>query len=89
VSLWEVAMLHDEGKLRLAAGFVAWCDALEALPGVSVEPLLRRDIEEARGLRVLVDPHDRLIAGTALRLGVPLITADRRIAVERRVRTVW
>ncbi len=43
---------------------------------------------EARSLRALADPFDRLIAGTALRLGVPLISADARIAASA-VKTVW
>ena len=89
ISLWEVAMLHDEGHLRLDAGFSAWHAALTELPGVRIEPLVGGDIEEARGLRNLVEPFDRLIAGTALRLGVPLISRDRRIGKERRIRLIW
>jgi PIN domain nuclease of toxin-antitoxin system len=89
VSLWEIAMLHDEGRIRLRAGFTAWCDALEGLRGVFVEPLTRGDLEEARSLRHLLDPHDRLIAGTSLRLGFPLLSADERIADHQRVTTIW
>ena len=37
----------------------------------------------------LVDPFDRLIAGTAARLGLPLLTRDRLIAASSRVRTYW
>jgi PIN domain nuclease of toxin-antitoxin system len=88
VSLWEVALLSDAGRLRLARGFAAWCDALEAAPGLRVEPLLRGDVEQARSLRHLRDPHDQLIAGTALRLGIPLLSADSRIAASA-VRVVW
>lgn len=89
VTLWEVAVLHDEGQLRLSAGFSAWHEALAGLPGVRIEPLFPDDVEEARSLRNLVDPFDRLIAGTALRLGVPFISRDRRIGKERRLRIVW
>ena len=89
VSLWEIALLHDEGRIRLQQGFSAWCDAVEATDGFRIEPLLRADVEEARSLRGLVDPHDRLIAGTAVRLGAPLITRDRRISKDTRVRTLW
>lgn len=89
VSLWEIAMLHDEGSIRLPAGFSAWCDALSALAGLRIEPLTRGDVEEARSLAGLPDPHDRLIGGTALRLGAALLTADRRMRGERRLRTVW
>ena len=89
ISLWEVAALHDAGHLRLSAGFFAWHESLASLPGVRIEPVFGADVEEARSLRTLVDPFDRLIAGTAVRLGVPLITRDSRIAKERRVRVVW
>jgi PIN domain nuclease of toxin-antitoxin system len=89
VSLWEVAMLCDDGAIRLPAGFSAWCDALEEQVGVRVIPLLREDVEAARAFRDLKDPHDRLIAGTAARLGVPLVTRDQRMTAHRRVRTVW
>jgi PIN domain nuclease of toxin-antitoxin system len=89
VSLWEAAILHDEGHIRLRAGFSAWCDALESLSGIRVEPLVRGDVEQARGLRVLRDPHDRLIAGTALRLGVPLLTSDSRMRLASTLRIVW
>lgn len=89
VSLWEVAQLADSGRVRLAAGYTAWCDHLEQLPGIRVEPLVRDDIEMARLLRPLRDPSDRLIAGTALRLGVPLLSADARIGASGRVPVVW
>jgi PIN domain nuclease of toxin-antitoxin system len=35
------------------------------------------------------DPFDRIIAGTAIVAGVPLITADRHIRRSRAVRTLW
>lgn len=89
VSLWEIALLHDEGKIRLPAGFSAWTDALESVPGVRIEPLTRGDVEAARALRDLVDPHDRLIAGTAMRLSLPLLTADARLAKHSNVRALW
>jgi len=89
VSLWEIALLHDEGKIRLRQGFSAWCDAVDATDGFRIEPLLRADVEEARSLRGLIDPHDRLIAGTAVRLAAPLITRDRRISRDTRVKTLW
>ena len=89
VSLWEIAILHDEGTLRLPAGFSAWCDGLAALAGLRIEPLTCADVDEARALRGLRDPHDRLIGGTSLRIGAGLLTADRRMRSERRLHTVW
>lgn len=89
VTLWEISILHDEGSIRLPSGFTAWCDELEAMVGMSVVPLVRADVEAARSLRALVEPHDRLIAGTSVRMGVPLLTRDARVARESRVETVW
>ena len=89
VTLWEVALLHDDGKLKLDAGFAGWCAALEAQQGFLIEPLLRADVIEARALADLRDPHDRLIAGTALRLGVPLLTLDARMSEHAQLKTVW
>lgn len=89
VSLWEVAMLHDEGAIRLPAGFTAWCEALSSMEGIRIEPLLLADVEQARSLRGLGDSNDRLIAGTALRSKVELITADERLRNDKRVATIW
>lgn len=89
VSLWEIAMLHDDASIRLPAGFSAWCDALVSLQGVRIEPLLLGDVEQARVVRGLRDPHDRLIAGTAMRLGVELITVDERMRRAKPLRTIW
>jgi PIN domain nuclease of toxin-antitoxin system len=89
ISLWEIGELYDSGRLRLPAGYVAWCDELEKLPGFRFEPLTRPDVDCARALRGLRDPADRLIAGTAVRLQVPLLTADARIVASRAAKVVW
>ena len=89
VSLWEVALLRDEGRIRLPAGFPAWCEALAAEAGLLVEPLVLGDVDAARGLPDLRDPHDRLIAGTSLRLVATLLSADSRFAEHKGVRVAW
>jgi PIN domain nuclease of toxin-antitoxin system len=89
ISLWEVALLHEKGHVRLAAGYSAWSDALGEESGIKVELLLPGDIEQARALAHLPDPFDRLIAGTSLRLGVPILGKDQRMKRGGRVRLVW
>jgi PIN domain nuclease of toxin-antitoxin system len=89
ISLWEIALLHDERRLALPQGFTAWCDALDSHQGFRIEPITRADVEAARTLAHLRDPHDRLIAGTAVRLGVALLTVDDRIAASGRVKVLW
>lgn len=42
-----------------------------------------------RALASMRDPFDRLIAGTAVRLGLPVLTNDDLIVRSGRVRTYW
>jgi len=46
-------------------------------------------VSEARALPALREPFDRLIAGTAVAHGVPLISPDRRVAASGRLKVVW
>jgi PIN domain nuclease of toxin-antitoxin system len=89
VCLFEIAQLEDKGTLTLGVPFEDWCDLVEQAPGLVVMPLDRRHVSEARALPTLRDPFDRLIAGTAVALGVPLVTADARISAHGRVRVLW
>lgn len=89
ITFWEAALLYEKGDLQLNAGFSAWQNAVTQLPGLRVEPLTVDDVDEGRSLPALVDPADRLITGTARRLGLPLITKDQRIKRHGRVKVVW
>jgi PIN domain nuclease of toxin-antitoxin system len=89
VTLWEVSQLYEKGRVRLPAGFAAWRERLGLVEGLRIEPLLVEDVEEAHGLGALPDPFDRLIGGTAVRLGAWLITKDHAMRRVRRLRTVW
>lgn len=89
VCLFEVGQLEERGRISLGAPFERWCDLLEEVPALLVTPLERAHVSEARALPTLRDPFDRLIAGTAIALGLPLITPDARIAASRRLRVIW
>ena len=78
ISFWEVGMLVDKGRIRLAGDVRAWRrDHLEQ--GMVEIPL---DGETAiRAVQLTdfhADPADRLIVATAL-AGHRLVTSDRRI----------
>jgi PIN domain nuclease of toxin-antitoxin system len=62
---------------------------LDLLTTIRMEPLLPEDVDEARALAGLQDPFDRMIAGTALRLGLPLLTRDEAMTKSSSVRTWW
>ena len=89
VCLFEVAQLEQRGRLELHLPFEDWCTTLEGSSGLRLLPLDLGVVSEARALPALRDPFDRLIAGTAVAHGVPLISPDRRVAASGRVTVVW
>jgi PIN domain nuclease of toxin-antitoxin system len=89
VCLFEVAQLEERGRLKLRMPFEEWCNLLEASAGLRILPIDLGVVAEARALPALRDPFDRLIAGTAVAYGVPLISPDQRVAGSGRVAVVW
>jgi PIN domain nuclease of toxin-antitoxin system len=89
VCLFEVSQLEERGRISLRVPFERWCDLLEQTEALLLLPLARAHVSEARSLPTLRDPFDRLIAGTAVALGVPLVTPDARIAELKRVTVIW
>lgn len=87
VVLMEVVLLERRGRIELA--YRELREQLSLRPGMPVEPLVPEDVDEARGLAALRDPFDCLIAATARRLGLPLITRDDLITEAKVVRTYW
>jgi PIN domain nuclease of toxin-antitoxin system len=80
VTLWEIALLVFEGRLRVDDGVPRWLAAALVRSGTTVAPLDPGSAHEgARLIALLRDPADCQIAGTALHLGVPLATRDERI----------
>ena len=89
VAAFEIALLMARGRLKSPLGWTDWLDALESTPNLVVEPLLVEDVAWAHHLAALVDPFDRLIAATARRLDVALLTADERVTKSKLVKVVW
>jgi PIN domain nuclease of toxin-antitoxin system len=88
VSLWEAAKLAERRRIELPLRFDQWCRRIEASRGFSITALEWLDVDSARVLP-FSDPYDCLIAGTALRMGLPLITRDEKIVASGLVETVW
>ena len=87
--LFEIGQLEERGRISLSLAFEGWCDLVERNESLLVLPLQRSHVSEARSLPALRDPFDRLIAGVAIALGVPLITPDARIADVGRLTVLW
>ena len=92
ISLWELALLHERGRLVLpadvSAGFylkqLLAALRLQVLPITPEIALLSRST-----LFQHADPADRLIGATALQLGAPLITADTKLRALPDLDTLW
>lgn len=91
ISVWEVAMLVDRGRLELTVPVDDWISHLEALPFLQFVPVDNRVAARAVTLEKFPyrDPADRMIVATALGLGARLITADARLRAYRPLQTVW
>lgn len=91
ISVWEVAMLVQRGRLELSLEVEDWIAHSESVPAVEFVPvsnhLALRSVTLPGELHG--DPADRLIVATARYLGLPLITRDRKLRAYEHVETVW
>ncbi len=91
ISLWEIAMLLESGRLRAPGTIEHAIGLLLEKTGVAVLDIT----PEVAALAVQFpasfpgDPADRLIAGTARARSIPLLTADERIRESPLVKTIW
>jgi PIN domain nuclease of toxin-antitoxin system len=81
VTIWEIAMLVDRGRVTLDGPIEAWTTRFLDRPGIEGVPL---GVSAAmRGYQLHAfenrDPADRLLIATAIDLGCPLVTYDSRI----------
>jgi PIN domain nuclease of toxin-antitoxin system len=76
ISLWEIAMLTEKGRLALSAPLLPWFT--KALSGEKVRllPITPEIAAKSAGLPMHGDPADRLIAATAIEHNIPLATVD-------------
>lgn len=92
ITLWELALLHERGRLVLPADVapdlylrqLLAALRLQVLPITPEIALLSRSDLFQHG-----DPADRLIGATALQLGARLITADAKLRTLPELNTLW
>jgi len=92
ITLWELALLQERGRLELPADVSAdfYLKQLLAALRLQVLPITPDIALLSRSERFLHgDPADRLIGATALQLGAPLITADAKLRALSELNTVW
>jgi PIN domain nuclease of toxin-antitoxin system len=90
VTLVEVVYLVERGRIAADAFDKFTKELSQSNPAFEVVPL---DYSVASAMRkisrdVVPDMPDRIIAGTALHLGLPLVTRDRRLQAAG-IQTIW
>ena len=81
ITVWEVGLKVKRGKLEIPLSIAEYVDRLDQLDKLEIRPVDVRTWLENLDLEwEHRDPADRAIVATAIILGCPLVTSDRRIA---------
>jgi len=90
ISLWEVAMLAERGRIELDLPLGEWLDAAAHPRSVQIVSITPRIAAAVASLPDSFhrDPADRLIVATSRALGIPVLSHDRLINRSRLV-TRW
>jgi PIN domain nuclease of toxin-antitoxin system len=91
ISAWEVAVLVAKKRLRLTLGVTDWIAKSEALPFITFIPVDNSIAIKSVNLPQPLhsDPADRIIIATAISMGAPLVTKDKKILKYPHVQTIW
>jgi PIN domain nuclease of toxin-antitoxin system len=90
ISLWEVAMLVNSGRLDLKPSLESWLALATDRKTVTVWPITRHIAARVATMPPSFprDPADRLIVATSIDRAVPLLTYDQQI-IESGLVKVW
>lgn len=91
ISSWEIALLVERGRLKLALDVRDWLARCEAIPFLSFVPINTAIAVESVRLPDFphADPADRIITATAMSFGAQLVTKDEKIRSYPNLKTVW
>jgi PIN domain nuclease of toxin-antitoxin system len=89
VVLWEIALLENLGKIKLAERFDRFSDNILAQDGFELIPLEPNIIFQSVGYNFNNDSFDKIIVASAASLDVPLITKDIAITESNLVEIYW
>lgn len=91
ISVLEIATAVRRGRLQFTVPAAQWLSDMRSLPELRMEPVSVDIAMLAGALDAPMhgDSADRIIAATAVVLGVALVTADERLREYPGLRTTW
>lgn len=91
ISLWEIAMLINKGRLHPGADPLTYIQLVLELRQVQVLPITPRIAYLSATLPEIShhDPADRLIAATAKEHRAKLVTSDQKLLGLKGIATIW
>lgn len=91
ISVWEIAVKAELGKLTLPMDILSWYAMASADSSIVIEPLIPEDLIASTLLPGSLhrDPADRIIAAVARRCSAHLVTRDRKLLDYPHVETIW
>ena len=90
ISLWEIAMLMEKGRLQVDASAEDFLVAMIAARRLNILPVTPAIAALSASSNLPEgDPADRLIAATAISHGATLITKDERLTGLPELPTIW
>src|SRR5580692_2074331 len=86
ISTWEIVLLYEKGRLKLADGPELWVQKAMSLAPLREAPVTHEIALATRSIALPHgDPADRLLAATALIHGLTLVTADRNLGSTKQI----
>jgi len=91
ISAWELALLVFKKRLKLTLDVSDWIAKSESLPFIQFVPVTNPIAVKSANLPLPLhpDPADRIIIATALSMGAPLVTKDRKLLGYSHIKTIW
>jgi PIN domain nuclease of toxin-antitoxin system len=89
VSVWEIVLKHQAGKLRLPKGVLEFVHQILYHSPWTILPVAPEHLPLLVALPMIhKDPFDRLLIVQALHEGMAMLTADKQVR-KYEVRTIW
>jgi PIN domain nuclease of toxin-antitoxin system len=91
ISAWELALLVTKKRMKLTLDVTDWIAKSESLPFIQFVPVTNSIAVKSVNLPLPLhpDPADRIIIATALSVGAPLVTKDKKLLGYAPVKTIW